>query len=132
MEKKITSRSEALEIWKLIANGILNIDSSTPSIHYTPALDFIQEVAKKIIEAELEPSGKRPDAIVRAVRLSGKNIKFETEVTKVINLINDFYPTYIGKNINLAGDRNNKICKALRSWAKSSGDINFNLYLESM
>ena len=85
-----THRSKARVIWENIANGILYRGLEEHSLEHHEALEFLAEVAKRIVEAENEPNDKRRDSIVRAVKLSSKVTKNEYELRKAIEVVDDF------------------------------------------
>lgn len=84
------NRSKARKIWENIANGILYRGLEEHSLEHHEALDFLAEVAKRIVEADNEPNAKRRGSIVRAVKLSSKVTKNEYELDKAIEVVDDF------------------------------------------
>jgi hypothetical protein len=109
-------RAEALKIWQAISNGLLEEECDPPSLQYVEALDFLRKVAKNLLAADAKPSGSRADAIVSAVRLTGKVSKFEEDIYRIIVLIEDFYPT------NLRGtkrSRNSAVAHYMMNWAEN-------------
>jgi len=83
-------RYKARSIWENIASGILYRGLEENSLEHHEALEFLAEVAKRIVEADNEPNAKRRGSIVRAVKLSSKVTKHEYELRKAMEVINDF------------------------------------------
>ena len=82
------NRAESLRIWNLIANGILYDEhqDGIPTEDFVKSVDFITDVAKKILEAD-ETKIARGNAIMMAVKLQGKYTEHELEVLKIIELV---------------------------------------------
>lgn len=63
------NRTEALQFWQRIANGeLLQLDEQgVDELHA-----WIQSAAKRVLVADKASTGRRPDAVVAAIGLSGK------------------------------------------------------------
>lgn len=122
-------RYEALEIWNLIADGILDHPDDPPTPEYCQAIQFVREVASGLIQADSARSGNRSDAITRAVKLTAKMTKFEGEKHKAMQVIDDFYPdgeVQEGKRQS----KNKAVVSLLRHTAEHSGDQAFKDHLD--
>ena len=118
-------RYKARSIWENIASGILYRGLEESSLEHHEALEFLAEVAKRIVEADNEPNAKRRGSIVRAVKLSSKVTKHEYELRKAMEVIDDF----TDKDRKLTPTDKSKINKArvnyYRKIAKESLDPSF-------
>ena len=102
------NRSNARVIWESIANGILYRGLEERSLEHHEALEFLAEVAKRIVEADNEPNAKRRDSIVRAVKLSSKVTKHEYELRRAMEVVDNF----VDKDRKLTPIEKTKIKKA--------------------
>ncbi len=125
---KYEYRAEALKLWEAISKGLLEEKSEPPSQQYMEALDFLRRVAINLVIADAKPSGSRADAIVSAVRLTGKVTQFEEEIFRMIVLIDEFFPTipHIAKQT-----RNASVTQYMMSWAERVDSSEFSEYILS-
>ena len=121
-------RAEALKIWRSIAEGLLNEQSDPPSLQHIEALDFLQGVAKNLVIADSMSSGSRADAIVSAVRLTGKVTKFEEDIFRMIVLIDEFFPNtpHVANR-----SRNSTVAHYMMKWAENADGSEFSEYILS-
>lgn len=72
------TRAQSLEMWKLIAKGILREEGSIdehgewcPSPGNQGSYDFIEKVAIEVLKADLDKPNIRGDALIKALGLGG-------------------------------------------------------------
>jgi hypothetical protein len=79
-------RNEARALWQRIAEGELG------DVEPADAVDlhaWIQEVAKRLVEADDEPAGARPGAIARAAGLAGQDDGY-AELRRLLDAVDGF------------------------------------------
>ncbi|MEN9780742.1 MAG: hypothetical protein RL014_1890 [Pseudomonadota bacterium] len=91
------SRSESLEIWRQVADGLLNeparlAQTEEPSLEYVRALDFVTEIAKRILATDREGAQERPRKLMQALFLDGKSHPDEAALRSAKGLLDDFGP----------------------------------------
>jgi hypothetical protein len=89
------SRSQALIIWRHIAQGVLIepgnfLEGTPPSMEYVQAIEFLTHVAVQIIEADESSAVERPRKLMNALHLQGKTHPDEDAFLKAIDVIDDF------------------------------------------
>lgn len=94
------TRAQSLWMWEEIAKGIFRDVGGTdrwgnfdpPSGYEIGAYNFIEEVAKAIIEADKLPAKKRSDALMKALCLDGRMRDDELALRNAIKCANYFPP----------------------------------------
>lgn len=83
------TRAENLQIWQLIAEGILR--DGELSFEQEVALKFIEQVALDILAADQSNPNQRAELIKDAVGLGGRLDPKEQEKREAVEIVNDFF-----------------------------------------
>lgn len=86
------SRAENLQIWQFIADGIFR--DIGVSQEQEDALQFIEQVAAKILSADKADANQRAELIKDAVGLGGRLDPAELDKRKAIEVVNDFFSEF--------------------------------------
>lgn len=84
------NRTEATEIWELIARGLLRDEQ--PTEEQAIALQYIQEVAQSIVSVEKSgiAASQRADSILKALRLDGRADRLWRASEKANQIVEEF------------------------------------------
>ena len=82
---KLSPRAQALQIWKLIADGIFQTEpGDPPSFEYAASSAFVRYVALEVLEADKSKDSVRANEMLKAVGLHGKLNPNELALEKVL------------------------------------------------
>jgi hypothetical protein len=110
------SRPEALQLWQRIASGdLLHLnDHGVDELHA-----WIQTTAKQVITADAESTGRRPDALVSAIGLSGKADPHAALRAFVLDALWDF--PVLGKDGQVLEETRGQLIRQMASRAREQG-----------
>lgn len=112
------TRNQSLAMWKHIAEGIFNDYGSfdadgtfdPPGGNQIGAYNFIEEVAKAILEADTAPPKERPKALMKALRLDGRKSDVELSLRHAIYYAHVFpYFDQDGNEVEITSSHRMKI-----------------------
>jgi hypothetical protein len=113
------TRTQSAEMWKLISKGgLMDIEANRPleKLGGMSPMEFVEQVAAKILVADTYTAKSRPTQIAMAAGLGGKISDTEMEIRRAVSVLCDFHDgaTVVEGQIRLSTDAMKIAVKLMR------------------